>query len=102
LVDLDIDSRPSVWAVCEFDDGEIPSRFLDQIADRTLFVLEEHVVQGGLGMNLALGLATRGLTAKHFIHRTALGYPTGRFGSQAFHRAQCGLDAPSIRSMVTG
>lgn len=102
LADLDIDSRPSLWAVCEFDDVEIPSRFLDQIAGRTLYVLEEHVAQGGLGMNLALGLAKRGLVAKQFIHRTALGYPTGHFGSQNFHRTQCGLDAPSIRAMVTG
>lgn len=100
LADLDIDSRPSVWAVCEFDDAEIPSKFLDQIVTHPLYVLEEHVAQGGLGMNLALSLVARGLTAGRFVHRPALGYPSGRFGSQAFHRAQCGLDVPSIRSMV--
>lgn len=101
LVDLPAHSRPSVWAVCEFSNAAIPSRFLDQITGQPLYVLEEHVAQGGLGMNLALTLAARGLAPKHFVHRPALGYPTGRFGSQAFHRAQCGLDAPSIRSMVT-
>ena len=53
-------------------------------------------------MNLALSLAARGLATGRFVHRPSLGYPTGRFGSQAFHRAQCGLDAPSIRAMITG
>jgi len=101
LADLDVDSRPAVWAVCELN-AEIPSKCLDQIAGRPLYVLEEHVAQGGLGMNLALNLTAQGLTAGRFVHRPALGYPTGRFGSQAFHRAQCGLDAPSIRALVTG
>lgn len=102
LVDLPIDSRPAVWAVCEFDDDAIPSMFLNQIIGQPLYILEEHVAQGGLGMSLVLSLAKRGLAASRFIHRPALGYPTGRFGSQAFHRAQCGLDAPSIRGMITG
>jgi len=102
LMDLPEASRPSVWAVCEFNDAAIPSRFLEAIAEQPLYVVEEHVAQGGLGMNLALGLAARGLTPGRFVHRPALGYPTGRYGSQAFHRGQCGLDAPSLRAMVTG
>jgi len=59
LCDLDVNKRPSVWAVCEFDDSKIPDRFFQQAADRPLYVLEEHVTQGGLGMNLALGFITR-------------------------------------------
>jgi len=94
-------SRPSVWAVCEFSDAAIPARFLDQIKEYPLYVLEEHVAQGGLGMNLAHSLISRGITPTHFIHRPALGYPSGRYGSQAFHRTQCGLDVSSIRTMVT-
>ena len=102
LADLHIELRPSVWAVCEFNDAEIPDTFLRQATSGPLYVLEEHVAQGGLGMHLALSLAARGLAAGRFVHRPALGYPTGRFGSQAFHRTQCMLDALSIRSMVTG
>ncbi|WP_028101984.1 transketolase family protein [Pseudoduganella violaceinigra] len=101
LAGLDVDARPAVWAVCEFDAAAIPAAFLQQIAGRPLYVLEEHVAQGGLGMHLALALAARGLAAGRFVHRPALGYPSGRYGSQAFHRAQCGLDAPSIRTMLT-
>ncbi|WP_426321026.1 transketolase family protein [Pseudoduganella sp. R-43] len=101
LAGLDIDARPSVWAVCEFNGAAIPASFLDQIRRGPLYVLEEHVAHGGLGMHLAFELAKRGLTAGRFVHRPALGYPGGRFGSQAFHRKQCGLDAVSIRNMVT-
>jgi transketolase len=101
LADLDAEDRPAVWAVCEFDAAAIPAEFLAQVAGQPLYVLEEHVAQGGLGMHLALALAERGLASSRFVHRPALGYPSGRYGSQAFHRAQCGLDAPSIRKMVT-
>ena len=100
LADIPEDSRPSVWAVCEFAVTSIPRKFVDQVTGQSLYVLEEHVAQGGLAMNLAISLATLGCTAKRFVHRPALGYPTGRFGSQAFHRSQCGLDAPSIRAMI--
>ena len=102
LDDLPVEQRPAVWAVCEFDAAAIPPRFIEQVNGQPLYVLEEHMAQGGLGMHLTLALASQGVSAGRFIHRPALGYPTGRFGSQAFHRAQCGLDAPSIRAMVTG
>jgi len=102
LCDLDVDKRPSVWAVCEFNDSNIPDKFFRQVEDRPLYVLEEHVTQGGLGMNLAFSLFARKLVVSRFIHRPALGYPTGRIGSQSFHRSQCGLDFSSVRSMITG
>ncbi len=94
--------RPAVWAVCEFNVSAIPQLFFEQIAGQPLYVLEEHVAQGGLGMHLALAFAERSVSAGSFIHRPALGYPTRRYGSQEFHRAQCGLDVAAIRTMVTG
>jgi len=98
--DLEPSSRPSVWAVTEFIGDDIPEPFLDQVAGDNLFVVEEHVASGGLGMSLALAIARHGIRIGRFIHHHARGYPTGRFGSQAFHRAQCGLDAAGIRDMV--
>jgi len=102
LSDLPVDSRPALWAVCGFDSTQIPPQFFDQISTQPLYVLEEHVAQGGLGMSLSLALMERGLRPGEFVHRPALGYPTGRYGSQNFHRAQCGLDVISIRTMITG
>ena len=102
LADLPVAERPAVWAVCEFDESSIPDAFIKQLNGLPLYVFEEHVAQGGLGMHLTLALAHLGKHPGRFIHRYALGYPTGRFGSQAFHRAQCGLDAESIRALITG
>lgn len=101
FADMPQQQRPAVWAVCEFDENAIPEKFLDQAADQQIYVLEEHVEHGGLGAHLALAAAKRGLSFGQFSHRYALGYPTGRYGSQAFHRTQCGLDSKSIREMVT-
>lgn len=102
LGDLPAADRPAVWAVTEFDLAKIPHAFWEQIAGRPLYVVEEHVAAGGLGMHLALAMARRGRGSGPFTHRHALGYPTGRFGSQEFHRAQCGLDRASLRAMVAG
>lgn len=100
LLDLPFRERPAVWAVSEFTYNEIPDEFWAQVAGKKLFVIEEHVVAGGLGMHVALAMAHLDVHVSGFIHRYALRYPTGRFGSQAFHRAQSGLDVDGIRTMV--
>ncbi len=102
LLDIPVNDRPSVWAVTEFDETKIPTVFWKQIAEKPLFVIEEHVAAGGLGMHLALAMAHHKIQTSDFIHRYALRYPTGRFGSQEFHRVQCGLDAKGILTMITG
>lgn len=100
LLEESVSDRPSVWAVTEFNHVEIPDAFWSQVEGNTLFVTEEHVATGGLGMHVALAMAHRGVHVSKFVHRHALGYPTGRFGSQGFHRAQCCLDADGVRSMI--
>jgi transketolase len=100
LLDIPENERPAVWAVCEFDFIDIPKKFINQIMNGALYVVEEHVCQGGLGTQLAYELFKRTITVSNFVHRFALGYPTGRYGSQAFHRSQCGLDSSSLHSMI--
>lgn len=102
LLDVPADSRPSVWAVTEFNADAIPEEFWEQVSGKSLFVTEEHVKAGGLAMHLALAMVHSGVGVSRFVHRYALGYPTGRFGSQAFHREQCGLDASGVRAMIYG
>lgn len=102
LLDVPVTDRPSVWAVTEFNDDKIPELFWNQAAGKKLFIIEEHVAAGGLGMHVALAMARLGIQVSSFAQRYALGYPTGRFGSQAFHRAQCGLDVNGIHAMVLG
>ncbi len=102
LLDTPVDKRPSVWAVTEFNADAIPGAFWTQIENQRLFVIEEHVRAGGLGMHMAMAMAGRGSRVSSFVHRGARGYPSGRFGSQAFHRAECGLDVNGILAMVNG
>jgi transketolase len=101
LLNVPANKRPSVWAVTEFN-NEIPKEFWTQVTGKRLFIIEEHVVAGGLGMHISLCMARLGIQVSCFEHRYALGYPTGRFGSQAFHRNQCGLDTNGVLSMTLG
>lgn len=100
-------SRPSVWVVTELpipDSGAaLPGAFLDDLRrSGHLFVVEEHVAQGGAGQMLAYALARRGLAPARFTHRSALGYPSARYGSQKFHRKESGLDPASILAALQG
>jgi transketolase len=93
--------RPAIWAVTELPLVPLPTAFCATIAQgQPLYILEEHVSQGGLGMQLLYELNTHGLKPGRLIHRHALGYPSGRYGSQSFHRRECGMDAESIRAIL--
>ena len=63
---------------------------------RVLYQVEEHVAHGGVGQMVATSLLADGHSPGRFASRTALGYVSGRYGSQRFHRRECGLDPASI------
>jgi transketolase len=91
--------RPDVWVVTELpiEAEALPPDFLaDLRRSRHLFVVEEHVAQGGAGQMLAHCLLSMGQAPAQFTHRCALGYVSGYYGSQQFHRKECGLDPDSI------
>jgi transketolase len=91
--DLSVD----VWLVSELPITELPSEFLSSLRrSNYLMVIEEHVRAGGFGQMLAHQLLLCGAAPGQFVHRTALGYVSGRYGSQRFHRAECNLDPASI------
>jgi transketolase len=94
--------RPDVWVVSELPIAELPSSFLESL-HRTcrLVVIEEHTAHGGFGQMLVHSLAAAGEPIHSFTHRHALGYVSGLYGSQKFHRAECGLDPASIVAAVT-
>lgn len=100
LQSLDEAARPAVWAVTELDTACPPPPLCAQIANAPLYVVEEHVREGGLGMTLAATLLTHRIPVHRFEHRHALRYPSGRFGSQDFHRRESGLDAASLQTLV--
>jgi len=95
-------SRPTLWALSELPCLPIPEEFrADLLRSRRLLVVEEHVEQGGVGQSLALALASAGIAPARFVAKSAQGYLTGRYGSQGFHRRECGLDGASIVDFLT-
>jgi transketolase len=95
--------RPTLWVLSELPllADEIPPALLDDIQrSGHLVVVEEHVAQGGAGQALAHALLLRGVAPKRFSHRHALGYPSGFYGSQRYHRKECGLDPQSVLALI--
>jgi transketolase len=85
------------WIVSELPIHRPPPEFLSSVrSSRYLLVVEEHVAAGGFGQMLAHALLEAGVCPEHFLHRAALGYVSGLYGSQTFHRKECGLDPVSI------
>ncbi|HEU4580079.1 MAG TPA: hypothetical protein VFS67_17595 [Polyangiaceae bacterium] len=97
------ESRPSVWVLTELPvrAETLPTRFLEQLRAREhLFVVEEHVAQGGAAQMLAMALLERGAAPRKFSRRCAIGYPSGLYGSQRYHRRECGLDPEGIATAL--
>ena len=91
--------RPELWVATEFplSAAPMPDACRDRIAATgTLFVLEEHVPQGSVGQMLSLALLEMGVAVRTFRHFAARGYLSGRYGSQNYHRAECGIDADTV------
>jgi transketolase len=101
LKDFADNERPDVWVVTELPLVSIPEEFLGSVKNSgKVCVVEEHVAQGGLGMQCAYHLVWNKVGIRKFIHRHALGYPSGRYGSQNFHRAECGMDIKGIQNIA--
>jgi transketolase len=102
LFELGAHRRPSVWSLAELPVESIPA---DPLADLEradhLFVIEEHVPHGSAGHAIAAHLLAIGRPPRRFTHRCAARYPSGRYGSQQFHRRESRLDAASILADLT-
>jgi transketolase len=97
--------RPNLWVVSELPLREdlIPAAFWTDLARAGhLIVAEEHVAHGSAGHALGHLLLTLGQPVKRFSHLHAKGYLSGHYGSQVFHRTECGLDAASLLRLLEG
>lgn len=97
------EERPEIWVATElpFRAETIPPLCLQRLRETgALFVLEEHVAHGGAGQMLAHLLLEEGVHPRRFRHFHAEGYLSGRYGSQAFHRAENGLDPVTVLSEI--
>lgn len=101
MSDLPDESKPNLWCLSALPLGELPPELLQDIRQaECLCVAEEHVAHGGAGEALAAKLLTIGCVPRRFEMRAALGYPSGRYGSQRFHRRECGLDAAALLQAI--
>jgi transketolase len=95
--DLKDASRPSLWLLSELPVRQLSEEFRADLArSRRLLVVEEHVAHGGVAQSVASLLLESGEAPERFASRSAQGYLSGRYGSQKFHRRECGLDSASI------
>lgn len=100
--ELPEDARPNLWCLSALPINDLPAELLEDIRHSdVLCVAEEHTAHGGAGTTLAAELLARGCVPRRFVQRTALGYPSGRYGSQKFHRRECGLDAAALLQVTT-
>lgn len=98
---LQFSHRPSLWLLCELPVQRLPKEFeADVIKSGRLLVIEEHVAHGGVTQALASLLLASGQAPRRFASRTALGYPSGLYGSQMFHRLESGLDPATILNFL--
>jgi len=91
--------RPDVWVATQLPLAieTMPLLLIERIRTTgALFVLEEHVAQGGAGQMLAHLLLVNGMAPRRFEHFHAHGYRSGRYGSQGFHRTENGIDAATV------
>ncbi|MCA9512477.1 MAG: hypothetical protein KC560_17335 [Myxococcales bacterium] len=100
IAERDASARPALWVVSRLplpDADALPDALVRDVEHKGgLLVAEEHVASGGLGEALARRLLERGARVPRFAHACARGYPSGRYGSQQWHRRECGLDAETL------
>ena len=97
--------RPALWVVSELEGDwravAPPPALLDELAaGPVLGIVEEHVAHGGFGQKFLHFLALSGRSVGRVVHAHAQGYPSGRYGSQRWHRQECGLDVPAILGLL--
>lgn len=89
-------SRPNVWSCTSLPLAGLPAPLAALPSGQRVVAVEEHRGVGGLGQQLAAAFVAAG-RQPDYVHVAAAGYPSGQYGSQAFHREESGLDAAAMR-----
>ncbi len=99
--ELPEETRPNLWLVTELPLTNIPIEFATEARSTSAIItVEEHVAQGSAGRMLAQWLLENSIQPRRFQMLFAAGYPSGLYGSQKFHRAESGIDAPSVLAIA--
>lgn len=93
------DRRPNLWVLSELplERHALPVELVEQLHVRPeLYVIEEHVRQGGVASQLALALIGSRIEIARFESLHARAHDFGRYGSQEYMRRASGLDPQSV------
>jgi transketolase len=97
LGDADLFDELEIWSVGTFPLEAIPAALAASIAAMgSVVTIEEHYLSCGLGEALSHLLLTSGIFPRRFASIAALGYPSGRYGSQSWHQTESGLKGPAL------
>lgn len=100
---LPTERRPKLWLLSELPMTveTLPEALIQDIRSTgRLLVAEEHIAHGGAGEMLARLLMLKGWAPPVYRHFCAQGYPSGLYGSQAYHRVESGIDAAKFLSTL--
>jgi transketolase len=86
-----------IWSVGTLPLERLPEELLESVrAKRRVVTIEEHYRAGGLGEALGHLLLSSVAAPLSFSSLHAMGYPSGRYGSQRFHQDESGLSGPLL------
>ena len=100
---IDKKNRPNLWILCELPilEDSLPKILIEQIhLTKNLFVIEEHVAQGGIGSQISLVLIKNNISIESFIHLCATSHHYDKCGSQKYLRKKCGIDLNNVLSKL--
>ena len=90
-----------IWSVGLLPLEEMPADLLASIREKQRVVaIEEHYRACGLAEALSHHLLIHGVCPRSFTSLAALGYPSGRYGSQRWHQEESGLAGRALYSSL--
>ena len=100
--ELPEEQRPCLWCLSKLPFGGFPEELWYDIRQASvLAVAEEHVAHGSAGSLVTGQLIEHRCMPPQYRHFTACGYPSERYGSQRFHRVECGLTPDLVLRSLT-
>jgi transketolase len=99
MADQELLDDIEIWSVGTLPIDDIPAELGASIREkRPVVTIEEHYGSCGLGEALSHLFLTHAVFPQSFTSLHAVGYPTGRYGSQAWHQEESGLAGQGLLS----
>lgn len=94
-------SQVDLFVINKMPITELPADIRQSI-ERTgkVITIEEHVATGSMGSTVSMMVNELSLPLKKFTSLHAMGYPSGLYGSQAWHQQESGLDEANITRVI--